>query len=92
MKKITGSLIDIREIDDTYCKLFFDIDEIIGEDEISELLISKRVVADFLGLNEEKLDEFLRHPARKEMLKESPKEIEVRARHGFNAKLNLPQE
>ena len=42
--EISGSLLDIEEFDKDYCLMLFDVDNIIGEDEIVELKISKRII------------------------------------------------
>jgi len=51
MGKITGRVIDIKPIDNSYCTLYVDADQVWGSDEIMELKLSNRLIEEVLEEN-----------------------------------------
>lgn len=89
MEKVTGQLIDMEDIDETYCRLVFDLDEISAEDEITEVKITKRIIAEFLGLDMAKFEDLLKNPETRKILKNSPREMQIMTKCGFNRILKI---
>lgn len=89
MEKMHALLINIEGIDNEYCRLLFDISDIIGDDEICELKICKRRVRELLQINLSDFESFLKLPGeeRRKIIKNSPNEMEIRRVFGFSPKL-----